>query len=112
MSGAPEQLSNQTVSQLAINTIRTLSMDGVEAAGSGHPGAAMAMAPVTYELWANQLKFDPALPSWPNRDRYVLSSGHASMLLYSMLHLAGVRKEGPDGQATEKPLDRRGLPAG
>ena len=63
----------------------------------------MALAPVAYELWANRLKYDPAVPSWPNRDRYVLSSGHASMLLYSILHLAGVRKEGPDGRVTEMP---------
>jgi transketolase len=103
MPSTAEQFTGQDVSQIAINTIRTLAMDGVEAAGCGHPGAAMALAPVAYELWANQLKYDPAMPSWPNRDRYILSSGHASMLLYSMLHLAGVRQEGADGQVTELP---------
>lgn len=74
-----------------INTIRTLSMDAVQAANSGHPGTAMAMAPVAYSLWNRVLRFDPDDPIWPNRDRFVLSIGHASMLLYSMLHLAGVK---------------------
>ncbi len=74
-----------------VNTIRTLSMDAVQAAGSGHPGTPMALAPVAYCLWQRFLRFDPADPIWPNRDRFVLSSGHASMLLYSMLHLTGVK---------------------
>ncbi len=74
-----------------INTIRTLSMDAVQAANSGHPGTAMAMAPVVYCLWQRFLRFDPEDPIWPNRDRFVLSIGHASMLLYSMLHLCGVK---------------------
>ncbi len=74
-----------------INTIRTLSMDAVQAANSGHPGTPMAMAPVAYTLWQNFLRFDPEDPIWPNRDRFVLSIGHASMLLYSLLHLAGVK---------------------
>lgn len=91
------------VTELAINTIRTLSMDAVQAANSGHPGAAMALAPVAYQLWADVLQFDPTAPQWPNRDRYVLSSGHASMLLYSMLHLAGIRKLDADGQITDQP---------
>ncbi|MDZ4659712.1 MAG: transketolase [Bythopirellula sp.] len=90
------------LSQLAINTIRTLSMDGVEAAGCGHPGTPMALAPVTYQLWTEVLNYDPASPHWPNRDRYVLSCGHASMLIYSMLHLAGVRKI-KDGEVTDEP---------
>jgi transketolase len=77
--------------QKAINTIRTLSMDAVQAANSGHPGTAMALAPVAYTLWNEQLRFDPEDPIWPNRDRFVLSCGHASMLLYSMLHLTQVR---------------------
>ncbi|MFT3698050.1 MAG: transketolase [Kofleriaceae bacterium] len=72
---------------LAINTIRTLSMDAVQAADSGHPGTPMALAPVVYTLWNHVMNFDPADPIWPNRDRFVLSCGHASMLLYSMLHL-------------------------
>jgi len=73
---------------LCINTIRTLSMDAVQAADSGHPGTPMAMAPVVYSLWNNVMRFDPQDPIWPNRDRFVLSMGHASMLLYSMLHLS------------------------
>ncbi|GJL51191.1 MAG: transketolase [Nitrospirales bacterium] len=74
-----------------INTIRTLSMDAVQAANSGHPGTAMALAPVVYTLWNQLLRFDPTDPIWPNRDRFVLSIGHASMLLYSLLHLCGVK---------------------
>ena len=74
-----------------INTIRTLSMDGVQAANSGHPGTPMAMAPVAFCLWQQFLRFDPQDPIWPNRDRFILSAGHASMLLYSLLHLTGVK---------------------
>ncbi|HVE82704.1 MAG TPA: transketolase [Myxococcales bacterium] len=80
-----------SIEQLAVDTIRTLSMDAVQAASSGHPGTPMAMAPVAYCLWQRFLRFDPVDPIWPNRDRFVLSMGHASMLLYSMLHLTGVR---------------------
>ncbi len=76
---------------LAINTIRTLSMDAVQAANSGHPGTPMALAPVVYALWQNHLRFDPSDPIWPNRDRFILSAGHASMVLYSILHLTGVK---------------------
>ena len=76
---------------LAINTIRTLSMDAVQKANSGHPGTPMALAPVAYCLWNNHLNYDPQHPAWPGRDRFVLSCGHASMLLYSVLHLADVR---------------------
>ena len=76
-----------TIEQLAVNTIRTLSMDAVQAANSGHPGTPMALAPVAYKLWRDYLRFDPELPVWANRDRFVLSVGHASALLYSMLHL-------------------------
>ncbi|GAB6853670.1 transketolase [Asaia astilbis] len=79
------------IAQLSINTIRTLSMDGVEKADSGHPGTAMALAPVMYALWQNDLKYDPADPIWPGRDRFVLSVGHASMLLYSTIYLTGIR---------------------
>jgi transketolase len=98
-----------TIDQLSINTIRTLAMDGVEAAKSGHPGTPMALAPVTYTLWNELLNYDPADPSWANRDRFVLSCGHASMLLYAMLHLAGVKQLGADGQPTGElavPLDQ------
>ena len=77
--------------KLCINTIRTLSMDAVQAANSGHPGTPMAMAPVVYCLWQRFLRFDPEDPIWPNRDRFVLSIGRASILLYATLHLAGVK---------------------
>jgi transketolase len=77
--------------QLAVNTMRTLAMDAVQAANSGHPGTPMAMSPVVYDLWQRHLRFDPNDPIWPNRDRFVLSIGHASMLLYSILHLAQVK---------------------
>jgi transketolase len=87
-AAAPTASSDMT--QTAINTIRTLSMDAVQAANSGHPGTPMAMAPVAYTIWNDFLRFDPADPIWPNRDRFVLSIGHASMLIYSMLHLTGV----------------------
>ncbi len=94
---------SQDVDQLCINTIRTLSMDAVQKASSGHPGTPMSMAPVAYELWQNHLRFDPANPIWPNRDRFVLSAGHASMLLYSMLFLTGVRKVDADYNVTDEP---------
>jgi transketolase len=88
-------LSSKQLDLLSINTIRTLAMDAVQQANSGHPGAPMALAPVAYELWQQFLRFDPEDPIWPNRDRFVLSNGHASMLLYALLHLAGVRAVNP-----------------
>ena len=75
--------------RLAINTIRTLSIDGVQKANSGHPGAPMGAAPMAYALWTRFLRHAPTDPAWPDRDRFVLSAGHASMLLYSLLHLTG-----------------------
>jgi transketolase len=93
----------QDIDQLAIDTIRTLSIDAVQKANSGHPGTPMSMAPVAYELWQNHLRYDPADPVWPNRDRFVLSAGHASMLIYSVLHLAGVRKVDEDYTVTDEP---------
>src|SRR5262245_13110800 len=81
----------EKIDQLCINTIRTLSMDAVQHAHSGHPGTPMALAPVAYTLWQQFLRFDPDDPIWGNHDRFVLSVGHASMLLYSLLHLAGVK---------------------
>src|SRR4030088_2050429 len=84
-------MMNKDIDQLCINTIRTLSMDAVQQANSGHPGTPMALAPVVYCLWQRFLRFDPNDPIWPNRDRFVLSVGHASMLLYSLLHLTGVK---------------------
>jgi transketolase len=92
----------QTLDQLCINTIRTLSIDAVQQANSGHPGAPMGLAPVVYSLWQNFLRYDPADPLWPNRDRFVLSAGHASMLLYSTLHLAGVRAVNKNGEVQKE----------
>jgi transketolase len=91
------------IQSLAINTIRTLSMDAVQAANSGHPGTPMALAPVAYCLWQQFLRFDPQDPIWPNRDRFVLSAGHASMLLYSLLHLTGVKAVSKDYEALGEP---------
>ena len=88
---------------LSINTIRTLAIDAVQQANSGHPGAPMGLAPVVYELWQKYLRYDPADPTWPNRDRFVLSAGHASMLLYATLHLAGVRAVNSHGEPTNEP---------
>jgi transketolase len=88
------------IDNLAINTIRTLSMDAVQAADSGHPGTPMALAPVAYVLWQEILRYDPAQPKWANRDRFVLSNGHASMLLYSLLNLTGVQRLDHEGHAT------------
>jgi transketolase len=85
-------LTSQQLDTLSINTIRTLSMDAVQKANSGHPGTPMALAPVAYTLWQNFLRYDPEDPIWPNRDRFILSNGHASMLLYALLHLTGVRE--------------------
>ena len=87
--------TNDTIDQLCVDTVRTLAMDAVQAANSGHPGTPMALAPVVYCLWQRVLRFDPSHPIWPNRDRFVLSVGHASMLLYAMLHLSGVRAVNP-----------------
>lgn len=92
-----------SVEQLAINTIRTLSMDAVQKANSGHPGTPMALAPIAYTIWQNNLRLDPADPNWPCRDRFVLSCGHASMLLYSMIHLAGLKKVDKAGKVHDAP---------
>ncbi len=90
------------IDKLCIDTIRTLSMDAVQKAKSGHPGTPMAMAPVAYTLWQDRLRFDPMDPTWPNRDRFVLSVGHASMLLYSLLHLSGTRRIGEHGATQQE----------
>ena len=87
---------SRDLDQLCINTIRTLSIDAIQKANSGHPGTPMALAPVAYTLWQRFLRFDPADPIWPGRDRFVLSAGHASMLLYSLLYLAEVKAVDPD----------------
>ncbi len=102
MSGAdtPARAELAEIDTLCINTIRTLTIDAVQKANSGHPGAPMALAPVAYTLWNRYLRYDPAHPHWPNRDRFVLSCGHASMLLYALLHLANVaEKDGGNAPA-------------
>ena len=96
-------MTNAETAQLAINTIRTLSIDAVQAANSGHPGAPMALAPLAYTLWNKVMRFDPQDPIWPNRDRFVLSNGHASMLLWSVLHLTGVQAVNADYEMVGKP---------
>jgi len=90
-----QDTAEHDIDEWCINTIRTLAMDAVQQAHSGHPGAPMALAPVVYCLWQRCLRFDPDHPLWPNRDRFVLSAGHASMLLYAMLHLTGVKAVNP-----------------
>ncbi len=98
-----------SIEQLSINTIRTLAMDAVQAANSGHPGTPMALAPVAYTVWNRALRYDPEHPLWPGRDRFILSCGHASMLLYSTLHLAGVKQLDAQGKPTGElacPLDQ------
>lgn len=86
-----ESKTGTEVVQLSINTIRTLSIDAVEQAKSGHPDTPMALATLIYALWNRMMQFDPQDPIWPNRDRFVLSNGYASMLLWSVLHLTGAR---------------------
>jgi transketolase len=88
---AVDTLTSAQLDQLSINTIRTLSIDAVQQAKSGHPGTPMALAPLVYTIWNRVLRFDPQNPIWPNRDRFILSNGHASMLLWSALHLCGVQ---------------------
>ncbi|GAC1343573.1 MAG: transketolase [Acetobacteraceae bacterium] len=89
--------ADTNIDTLCIDTIRTLAMDAVQKANSGHPGTPMALAPVAYALWQDVLRFDPADPTWPNRDRFVLSVGHASMLLYALLHLSGTKRLDQNG---------------
>ena len=96
-------MSDDNTTQLAINTIRTLSIDAVQAAKSGHPGTPMALAPLVYTMWNRVLTFDPQDPIWPNRDRFVLSNGHSSMLLWSVLHLAGVQAVNPEYESLGQP---------
>src|SRR5258706_3655899 len=102
-TGFPVPQSLDAMDLTCINTIRTLAMDGVQAANSGPPGTPMAMAPVAYYLWQYVLRFDPSDPVWPNRDRFVLSAGHASMLLYSLLHLTGVKAVSKDYETLGTP---------
>src|SRR5881394_2306610 len=99
----PHPVPKGDIEQLTVNTIRTLCIDAVQQAHSGHPGTPMAMAPVVYCLWQRFLRFDPNHPIWPNRDRFVLSVGHASMLLYSLLHLTNVKAVDSNYEQVGKP---------
>jgi len=101
MAAAPTDGS--ALDELSVNTIRTLAIDAIQAANSGHPGTPMALAPVAYAVWQRFLRFDPSDPIWPNRDRFVLSVGHASMLLYALLHLADVRAVDSDYETLGEP---------
>src|SRR6201986_3491017 len=101
---AVETLAAAQLDQLCINTIRTLSIDAVQQAKSGHPGTPMALAPLVYVTWNEVMRFDPQDPIWPNRDRFVLSNGHASMLLWSVLYLTQTRAVNAD-------YERLGAPA-
>ncbi len=103
MVASEQTLTGKQIDLLSINTIRTLAIDAVQKANSGHPGAPMGLAPVAYSLWQEFLRYDPANPAWPNRDRFVLSNGHASMLLYAVLHLTGVRKLDENRMPTDAP---------
>src|ERR1700758_4618883 len=96
-------MTNKELDQLSINTIRTLSIDAVQQANSGHPGTPMALAPLVYTIWNRAMRFDPLDPIWPNRDRFVLSNGHASMLLWSVLHLTGTRAVNADYERLGQP---------
>jgi transketolase len=100
MAVSEQTLTSKQLEMLSINTIRTLAIDAVQQANSGHPGAPMALAPVAYCLWQQFLRFDPQDPVWPNRDRFILSNGHASMLLYAMLYLASVGGTNPEYEST------------
>ena len=102
MVASEQILTGKQLDLLCINTIRTLAIDAVQKANSGHPGAPMGLAPVTYSLFQQFLRFDPNDPTWPDRDRFVLSNGHASMLLYAMLYLSGVRNVNSAGQPTNE----------
>src|SRR5882672_9528926 len=103
ITNAAAPMTEAELDQLAINTIRTLSIDAVQAANSGHPGTPMALAPLVYTLWNRVMRFDPQDPIWPNRDRFVLSNGHASMLLWSVLHLIGVQAVNGDYENLGQP---------
>src|SRR6202040_4407855 len=111
------EMTKQELDKLSINTIRTLSIDAVQQAKSGHPGTPMALAPLVYTIWNRVMQFDPEDPIWPNRDRFVLSNGHASMLLWSVLHLTGVKAVNADYERLEmaseiNQMQRRELPIG
>jgi transketolase len=96
-------MTNEQLDELAINTIRTLSIDAVQQAKSGHPGTPMALAPLVYTIWNRVMRFDPQDPIWPNRDRFILSNGHASMLLWSVLHLTKTQAVNADYETLGHP---------
>src|SRR4029434_10902283 len=96
-------MTTEELDQLSINAIRTLSIDAVQQAKSGHPGTPMGLAPLVYTLCNRVMRFDPQDPIWPNRDRFVLSNGHASMLLWSMLYLTGTQAVDADYETVGKP---------
>src|SRR5258706_14103613 len=100
---SPQSMPAAQLAQLSINCIRTLSIGAVQQAKSGHPGTPMALAPLVYTLWNRVMRFDPQDPIWPNRDRLVLSNGHASMLLWSVLHLTGTRAVNADYERVGQP---------
>src|ERR1700750_172429 len=95
--------SNVDLETLCINTVRVLAADAVQKANSGHPGTPMALAPAGYTLWRDHLRYDPEHADWPNRDRFLLSVGHASLLLYALIHLAGIEEIDAEGQKSGKP---------
>src|ERR1700729_4230382 len=99
----PKGMTSQELNELAINTIRTLSIDAVQQANSGHPGTPMALAPLVYVIWNEVMRFDPQDPIWPNRDRFVLSNGHACMLLWSVLYLTQTRAVNADYERLGEP---------
>ena len=103
LAQAVDSLTDTKLDQLCVNTIRTLSIDAVQQAKSGHPGTPMALAPLVYTIWNRVLRFDPQDPIWPNRDRFVLSNGHASMLLWSALHLSGTQAVNADYERLGEP---------
>src|SRR5437763_13793058 len=103
MTGLTVASERAAIEKLAINTIRTLCMDAVQAANSGHPGSPMGMAPTAYVLWQRFLRFDPDQTVWGNRDRFVLSAGHCSTLLYALLHLTGVKAVNPKYEVLGEP---------
>ena len=96
-------MASSDLDLLCINTIRSLAIDAIQKAKSGHPGTPMGMAPVAYDLWQKRLKFDPAFPIWPNRDRFILSAGHASMLLYALLHLTKTQAVNAEYETVGRP---------
>ena len=98
-----QPMTGAQLDHLCINTIRTLSIDAVQQANSGHPGTPMALAPLVYTLWNRVMHFDPQDPIWPNRDRFVLSNGHASMLLWSVLHLTRTQAVNAEYESWDSP---------